>query len=329
MRSYSRRVALQTLGLAGVCGFAAESRSAEVRPPEGKQLTAGGIRKLSDLRYGSGTGSAQTLDLYLPAVPAPRPAAPGEPAAPGRAVPLLCYFHGGAWISGDKEQYALLGLSLATQGIAVAIPNYRLAGDGGPTHPAQVQDAAAAIAWLRRHAAEHGIARDRLVVGGHSAGAYLAAQLAFDPAFLTAVGEKPDSVRGFIGLEGIYDLQQLAISFPSYRQDFLRAAFGSDEAQWRRVSPQYLEHKLQRPWLIVHSLEDELVDVDQSKRFSVALTGRGVPVQYVVTPHGNHFGVVTQMSLPLSPLAGQVVRFVRVVTEPLPADPVAPPVLDR
>ncbi len=324
MRWYSRRLTLQTLGCVGVLGLAADSRGAPVKPLPGKQLTAGGIRKITDVPYGSGAKGAQTLDLYLPAMPPPRP---GEPARASLPVPILFYFHGGAWISGDKEQYALLGLSLATQGIAVVLPNYRLAGEGGPRHPAQAQDAAAAVAWMRRHAADYGLDRERIVVGGHSAGAYLAAQLAFDPAFLAAVGEKPEALCGFVGLEGIYDLQQLVIQFPSYRQDFLVAAFGSEEALWRRASPQYLDHKLQRPWLIVHSLEDELVDVDQSKRFSVALSGKGVPVQYLLTPHGNHFGVVAQMSLPLSPLAGQVVHFVRMATErtaPVPARVPAP-----
>lgn len=320
MNSSTRRAVLRAL--AGAVGLGLGSRRTAAAPVSG-QLTAGGIRKLTELRYVSGSrGGAQTLDLYLPALPSPKvaqaaTAARPEGAAPAKGVPLLVFFHGGAWISGDKDQYALLGLSLATQGFAVAIPNYRLAGAGGPRHPAQVQDAAQAVAWLRQHAAEHGFARDRIVVGGHSAGAYLAAMLAFAPEFLKAAGEKPEALCGFVGLEGIYDLQELATRFPSYRDDFLQAAFGEPGEGWRRASPQYLAHGVQKPWLLVHSLEDELVDVDQSKRFQVALTAKGVPVQYVVTPTGNHFGIVAQLSLPLSPLAGQVIRFVRAVTEPL------------
>ena len=120
--------------------------------------------------------------------------------------------------------------------------------------------------------------------------------------------------RDLIGLEGIYDLQQLAITFPSYRDDFLVTAFGEATDKWRLASPQYLNLAVQKPWLLIHSQEDELVDLDQSKRFSVALSAKGIAVQYVVTPYGNHFGIVSQLSLPLSPLAGQVVRFIRAVT---------------
>ena len=66
-----------------------------------------------------------------------------------------------------------------------------------------------------------GLRIDRIVVGGHSAGAYLAAMLAFAPEFLKAAGDKPEALCGFVGLEGIYDLQELATRFPSYREDFL------------------------------------------------------------------------------------------------------------
>ena len=211
MDAYSRRSLLQALlgatACAAVYGTASESPAAESRADRDKPLTAGGIRKLSGLRYGG--GDTQTVDLYLPAPPSPKLAQAAAASAQSSTaavaaqlatVPLFVYFHGGAWISGDKDQYALLGLSLATQGIAVAIPNYRLASDGKSRHPAQAQDAAAVVAWLRQHAAEYGYAKTRVVVGGHSAGAYISAMLAFAPEFLKAHGDSPESLCGFIGL---------------------------------------------------------------------------------------------------------------------------------
>lgn len=301
----------------GATALGAVRRALAAETPSGadKPLTAGGIRKLTGLRYVPGSrGESQTLDLYLPAPLSPKLAqAMGGSAEP----PLFVYLHGGAWVGGDKSQYALLGLSLATQGLAVAIPNYRLAGDGNNRHPAQTQDAAAAVAWLRQHAGEYGYGKTRVVVGGHSAGAHLSAMLAFAPEFLKAQGDMPEALCGFIGLEGIYDLQQLAITFPSYPKDFLNTTFGELPDKWRLASPQHLSLGLKKPWLLIHSQEDELVDVDQTKRFSVALSAKGIPVQYLVTPYGNHFGIVSQLSLPLSPLAGQVIRFIRAATTPV------------
>ena len=55
------------------------------------------------------------------------------------------------------------------------IPSYRLAPKN--PHPAQIQDVAAAFAWTVRHIAEYGGDTNRIYVGGHSAGAHLAALL--------------------------------------------------------------------------------------------------------------------------------------------------------
>ena len=62
--------------------------------------------------------------------------------------------------------------SVRRGGILVA-PTYRLAPK--QKFPRQLEDVAAAIAWVFRNAAQFGIDRDRLVIGGHSAGGHLAA----------------------------------------------------------------------------------------------------------------------------------------------------------
>jgi len=48
------------------------------------------------------------------------------------------------------------------------------------SHPAHIQDAAAAFAWVKRHIADYGGNPDQVFVIGHSAGAYLAVLLALD-----------------------------------------------------------------------------------------------------------------------------------------------------
>ncbi len=275
------------------------------------------MRPLLNLSYGeakrSGVGGTvdpqRALDLYLPAQPAT------QPAASKPAPPLFLYIHGGAWVSGDKSQYAPLGLALSAQGVAVAIMNYRLSGDGpdGVRHPAHAQDAAAAVAYLRKHAAEYGYDPNRIFVGGHSAGAHMAALLAYDSGLLAAVGQRPESLRGFIGLEGIYDLNQLVRRFPGYRVDFLQLAFGSDETAWRAASPQNLigsgvQH---RPWLIVHSREDELVDLEQSQKFQKALEGQGIPMRWLLLDHGSHFSIIGELLNSQSRLSQQLLDFLR------------------
>jgi len=266
-----------------------------------------------DVPYGSGSplsfDAQRSLDLYLPgrAPLAAKPPAPSAEAVP----PLLVYIHGGAWVSGDKRQYADLGEAWARRGVMVAIVNYRLSGEGGVRHPTHAQDAAAALSWLRKHAGELGFDKGRIFVAGHSAGAHIAALLAYDPSLLSAVGERADMIRGFIGLEGIYDLPELVRRFPSYRVDFLQVAFGGDETAWRSASPQHMSMAHRRPWLLVHSQHDELVDVEQSRRFKGALEGRSVPVQWLLLTRGSHFGVIRELTHADSPLAQRVLDFMR------------------
>ena len=89
-------------------------------------------------------------------------------------LPGFVYFHGGGMVGGSVESYDLVTAALAqTTGCRLVSVDYRLA----PEHPfpAAVEDAIAAVEWITRHAESLGIDAERLVVGGDSAGATLAA----------------------------------------------------------------------------------------------------------------------------------------------------------
>lgn len=305
--------ALAVWGLSGI----KESRAAETPvsspapAPSASASTAAAllpVQTRTDVPYLSGgaADAQRALDVYLPQLP--KSGAVDDKKA---LTPLFVYLHGGAWVSGDKRQYRDIGNALAARGIAVAIVNYRLSGDGIVRHPAHALDVAIAVGWLRKHAAELGVDAARIFVGGHSAGAHISALLAYDPSLLAAVGEKPTALRGFVGLEGIYDLPELVRRFPRYRSDFLTDAFGADEKDWRAASPTQLPigHKL--PWLIVHSQEDELVDVEQSRRWKATLSQKGVNVRYLLLAQGSHFGVLLELLKPESPLWKQLLEFLR------------------
>jgi acetyl esterase len=89
-------------------------------------------------------------------------------------LPGFVYFHGGGMVGGSIESHDLVTAALAqTTGCRLVSVDYRLA----PEHqfPAGVEDAIAAVKWVSRHAESLGIDAERLVVGGDSAGATLAA----------------------------------------------------------------------------------------------------------------------------------------------------------
>jgi acetyl esterase len=86
----------------------------------------------------------------------------------------IVYFYGGGWTLGSIETADGVARYLANAaGCVVVVPEYRLA----PEHrfPTAVHDAFAATRWVHEHADELGIARDRIAVGGDSAGGNLAA----------------------------------------------------------------------------------------------------------------------------------------------------------
>ncbi len=107
------------------------------------------------------------LDLHVP-VP---------PAGHG-PMPLVVWVHGGGWESGSRRRFpvaveeAWFLERVLLAGLAVALVDYRLVREAD--FPAAPDDVAAAVAWLRDHAAELGYDGSRIVLWGESAGAHLA-----------------------------------------------------------------------------------------------------------------------------------------------------------
>ena len=132
------------------------------------------------------------LDVYVPK------------NQPGFAT--LVWFHGGGLTMGSKNQAdrdvdtPAIARSLVRGGVAVVAPNYRLSPQA--KFPAYVEDAAAAVAWTRAHIAELGGDTNRLFIGGHSAGGYLALMLGMDAHYLQDLGVAPTALAGVIPVSG-------------------------------------------------------------------------------------------------------------------------------
>lgn len=116
----------------------------------------------SDVVYDSRLGDDGLLDVYLPDAAGPRPA--------------VLFIHGGTWRAGSKAHFRSAGARLARSGYVAASINYRLLPDG--VFPNNLSDCICALAFLRAHADEYGIDRDRIAVMGYSAGAHLASLVA-------------------------------------------------------------------------------------------------------------------------------------------------------
>ena len=252
---------------------------------------AGSARLVSDIAYGP--DPRQRLDIYAPT------------SRRGRALPVIVFFYGGSWNSGTKAGYAFVGRALAAQGFLVVIPDYRLVPQ--VRYPAFLEDSARAVRWVRQDAAAYGGDPDRLVLAGHSAGAYNAAMLALDPRWL---GADRRAVRGFIGLAGPYD-------FLPFSGAVVDAAFGGT-ADPHSTQPITYAGSDSPPALLATGARDTMVLPRNSDALAAALRAHGVAVERRVYPGVGHVGLITAVAQPFrgrAPVLTDITVFARRVTE--------------
>jgi acetyl esterase/lipase len=129
----------------------------------------------------------------MPALPAPAPQPverhiPGSPGAPEvrlwivdpapseRGKPVLLHMHGGGFVMPDPTSLPRIqGIATDCHCVVVSV-DYRLAPE--TRYPGSLEDNYAALKWVHAHAAELGIDRSKIAVGGESAGGGHAAMLA-------------------------------------------------------------------------------------------------------------------------------------------------------
>lgn len=243
-----------------------------------------------------GAHPRQQLDLYRP---------PSKGAEAARApLPIILFLYGGSWQSGTREGYGFAGRALAARGFLVAIPDYRLVPE--VRFPAFLEDNARALRWVRSNAARFGGDPDRIVLVGHSAGAYNAAMLALDPRWL---GEDRRAVRGFVGLAGPYDF--LPLSGP-----ITNAAFGQ-APDLASTQPVNFASAGDPPALLLHGARDTLVHPRDSRRLAERLQAAGVDARVKLYPAIGHIGMVTALARPLrgrAPVLEDVAAFASQVT---------------
>ena len=119
-------------------------------------------RKFLNLSYAH-VSPAQMLDVYLPEQ--------GE-----GPFPVIIAIHGGAFMGCDKADLQVLPmLEGLKRDYAVVSINYRMSGEA--KFPALVQDAKAAIRWVRANAKQYRFDPQRIAAWGGSAGGYLSNML--------------------------------------------------------------------------------------------------------------------------------------------------------
>ena len=145
-------------------------------------------------------------------------------ATPGRAgEPIILYFHGGGWVTGDLDTYDESDRALATQAHAKVLSvAYRLA----PEHrfPAAHDDAFAAYRWLLANAARLGADPRRIAVAGESAGGNLAINV--------SIAARDAGIRMPVHELLIYPVAGADTHTPSYIADEFALPLGRADVLW-------------------------------------------------------------------------------------------------
>src|SRR5579863_1511757 len=222
------------------------------------------------LAYGS--APAETLDLYVP-----RNAA---------GAPVVVFFYGGGWDSGDKSSYKFVGAALAAAGVVAVIPNYTLYPKA--KFPRFMQDAARSVAWTRAHAREWGGDPERLFLVGHSAGAHIAVLLGLDQEYLHQAGGSSQWLRGVVGLAGPYD-------FLPFTDAYLNDLFGPPAEFWRSQPINYVRADA-APLLLMHGLRDTRVSPNNTRSLTAAMQGLGAAVTTRYFPRADHADLAAAFS---------------------------------
>lgn len=245
-----------------------------------------------------GNHPRQMLDIYVPK----------DAAAP---VPTLIFFYGGRWVRGHRRDYLFAAQALASQGFVVVVPDYRLHPE--ISYPAFIEDGARAVEWTTAKISEHGGNPGQIFVMGHSAGAYIAAMLAYDPKFGFAgeesgpiAGPIAGPLAGMIGLAGPYDF--LPITCP-----VVRGVFGPHHED-QATQPAHTAQPGGPPALLLHGDKDTTVRPRNAERLAQRLRSVGTSADLRIYPGIDHIGIALSLARPFhsrAPAVSDITAFVR------------------
>jgi acetyl esterase/lipase len=253
---------------------------------------AGAARVARDVAYAE--GPRRRLDVY----------APRASAGP---LPVIVFIYGGSWNSGDKDDYEFVGAALASRGFVTVLPDYRLVPE--VRFPGFLEDCAAAVRWVSDHVNEYGGDPQRIVLVGHSAGAYNAIMLALAADYLRNVGVDADSIRGAVGLAGPYD-------FLPFDVDATRNAFGQAPDS-QLTQPVRFGRADAPPLLLLWGEDDTTVGPRNLESLARVQRAAGGEVETEVYANVDHVGIMLALSRPFrrrAPVLNDVTAFARRVT---------------
>ena len=272
------------------------------------------------LTYATHDGVALLGDLYLP-----RGAGP---------FPTLVALHGGGWVQGVRGVFQYWGPYLAAHGYALFAISYRLAKTGQKTFPHAVQDALAAVQFVRGSAGEFKLDADRVGLLGASAGANIAALAALGrEAAVFKNGYPQDAhaaastkVKALVGIYGVYDALEMWQHYncSSPRENNIEKFLGVSPMEDRRpyfdaspINYATMSNNQLAVYLACGTHDDVVNRAPQTDTFLLALKQAGFFARPLTLAGAGHYWMNDPIDEPASYTAFLAPRLLRFLAEKL------------
>jgi acetyl esterase/lipase len=229
------------------------------------------------------------------------------------------WIHGGGWQTGDKTDVSLKPEFFIDRGFVFVSTNYRLYPNVEMDE--LIRDVAKSLGWVHKHIAEHGGDPERVLVGGHSAGAQLAALISIDDRYLKAEGVPFTALRGCIPVDGdtyylpaiitLAEIRAFMHGLPQPGKNGHRVKFGNDPE--KHVDFSAVTHvakgKSIPPFFIMH-VAGHPDTTAQAKCLAAALQKAEIPVTLYGGRETTHNKLNDDIGLPDDPGTNALVEFI-------------------
>ena len=263
-----------------------------------QQLTA-------DIPYTTQKHVRHVLDIYTPE------------SKSERSLPVIFWIHGGGWQVGDKSDVGLKPKVLTEKGFVFVSTNYRLLPD--VDMQTLTEDVAQSLAWVHQNISRYGGDPNRLFVGGHSAGAQLAALICIDDRYLKPLKVPLKALRGCIPVDGdTYDIPKIIMT-AEHRQAIYggkmftnghRQKFGNDPQKHVDFSAvtHVAPNKSIPPFLLLYFSGNPDTRA-QANRLAAVLKDADIPALAFGKSNTNHSQLNNDLGKPEDPATERLLEF--------------------
>ena len=230
--------------------------------------------------------------------------------------PVLIWFHGGGWVKGSREWIDPIAFEIASVGgYNLISAGYTLADNEDAPWPFIIHDVNAVIRWVKFNAKTLRVNPKKIIVGGESAGAHLAAMAALSTGVSELEGSEnqgvSSDVAGVVLFYGPYNMETLTkkkqkmikngrCAKPNYSSPVLYLLDcsnpdpstynidGCKEELVEQANPATYLDSSDPPVFMAHGKEDCIVPWAQAKEFADALSEAGVVHEFISAKKGEH-----------------------------------------